>query len=377
MQFKRNLWILPLLLIGFLILASISCTPTKEISDTDPEEESVDTDASDTELQAFNDRGDLRFVFYNVENLFDTRDNPEKLDEEFLPYGIKGWKQERYEDKLRKIFKVMVNVGGWELPELIGFCEIENRFVLEELIRKTPMSRESYGIIHEESPDIRGIDLGLMYRKDKFQPIDHEAIRIDFPFDSIYKTRDLLRIEGVVNNVDTIHIFLCHFPSRRGGQAVSEPKRMYVASQVRAKVDSIQRAQPNANIIITGDFNDEPNNQSILEGLRAKGDWEGLQPGELYNYMYPYQVNEGKGTYKYSGYWNMLDQFIVSQPLTKETGTLYVKPNSGQIYKRSWLLEDDPEAPGRKPFRTYGGAYYYGGYSDHLPIYLDLFFRRN
>ncbi|MCP4122984.1 MAG: endonuclease [Bacteroidetes bacterium] len=322
---------------------------------------------------AFSDRGDLRFVFYNVENLFDIFNDTTTIDEEFLPYGIKGWNRERYDDKLHKIFKVLVNTGGWELPEIIGLCEIENRLVLQDLLNRTPLARERYGIIHEDSPDARGIDLGFLFRKDKFIPIGHEAIQIDFPFDSI-TTRDILRIEGLVNKRDTLHIFLCHFPSRRGGQAVSEPKRMYVAGRVRAKVDSILQAQPGARIIITGDFNDEPTNKSIQEGLLSTGSWNDLAPAELHNYMHSFKVDDGLGTYKYQGYWNMLDQFMISAGLTLPKGEVYLKENSAQIFKRDWLMQEDPDAPGEKPFRTFGGAYYYGGYSDHLPIYLDIFF---
>ena len=355
----------------YLGSVSVSCSSSSSTSVTKDQDQKTEAPADEV---AFGDRGDVRFVFYNVENLFDTYDDTTKHDEEFLPWGMKGWKTDRYEDKLQKIFKVLVNVGGWQLPDIIGLCEIENRFVLEEVIRRTPLRRENYGIIHEESPDARGIDLGLLYRKDRFIPLDHEAIRIDFPFDTVYKTRDLLRVEGLVNKRDTVHIFLCHFPSRRGGQVASEPKRLYVASQVRAKVDSIMAAQPGANIIITGDFNDEPTNKSIYEVLQAKGEWSGLEQGEMYNYMHPMQVNEGRGTYKFQGYWNMLDQFIISQPLMNGDNNVYVKENSAQIYQREWLMQDDDEAPGRKPFRTYGGAFYYGGYSDHLPIYLDLFF---
>jgi predicted extracellular nuclease len=323
---------------------------------------------------AFADRGDLRFVFYNVENLFDIYDDTVKQDDEFLPWGLKGWSRDRYEEKLRKIFKVLVNTGGWEMPDMIGMCEIENRFVLRELLEKTPLSREDYGIIHEESPDARGIDLGFLYRRDKFTPIGHEAVRIKFPSGSSYRTRDLLRIEGLVNNRDTLHIFLCHFPSRRGGETASEPRRLHVAAVVRARIDSILGVQPGARIIVTGDFNDEPSNNSIYEVLQAKGSWTGLEKGQLYNYMHPYQTKEGRGTYKYGGFWNMLDKFIISQGLMHPGGHVYAKPNSAQIYQRPWLMTDDDDAPGRKPFRTYGGAYYYGGYSDHLPIYLDLFF---
>lgn len=320
-------------------------------------------------------RGDIRFVFYNTENLFDTYDDPAKIDEEFLPWGIKGWNRERYEDKLHKIFKVMVNIGGWELPDLIGLCEIENRAVLEDLLNKTPLSREKYGIIHEDSPDARGIDVGFLYRRDKFLPIEHEAIHIDLPDDSV-TTRDILRIKGALDKRDTVHIFICHFPSKRGGQAVSEPKRIYVAGVLRAKVDSLLAADPDAAIIITGDFNDEPLNISIHDVLKAGGNWNEMDSDSLYNFMYRKQADDGRGSYKYGGFWDMLDQFIVSKGLMEGRKGIYVSPSSGQIYEAPWLLEEDPEAPGMKPFRTYGGAYYYGGYSDHLPIYLDIYFNK-
>ena len=306
--------------------------------------------------------------------MFDTKDDTLKADEEFLPWGMKGWKTERYEDKLKKIFKVMVNVGAWELPEMIGLCEIENRFVLEELIRKTPLARENYGIIHEESPDARGIDLGFIYRRDAFTPLKHEVVRINFPFDE-YKTRDILHVEGLVNKKnDTLHIFLCHFPSRRGGQVVSEPKRKYVATQLRRSVDSIRQIQPDANIIITGDFNDEPTNKSIYEVLKAKENWDNIVDGDLFNFMHHFKVKEGKGTYKYQGYWNMLDQYIITPSLMNENNGVFVKRNSAQIYEQPWLIQEDSDNPGNKPFRTFGGSTYLGGYSDHFPIYLDLFF---
>ncbi|MCB0501626.1 MAG: endonuclease [Bacteroidetes bacterium] len=357
------------ILLLFIINCIVACSSTKQNTESKDE---VKTPVD----EAFEDRGDIRFVFYNVENLFDTKDDTLKADEEFLPWGMKAWKTERYEDKLKKIFKVLVNVGGWELPEMIGFCEIENRFVIEELLRKTPLSRGNYGIIHEDSPDARGIDLGFIYRKEAFLPLNHNIIRINFPFDE-YKTRDILHVEGLINNKqDSIHVFLCHFPSRRGGQVASEPKREYVAAQLRRAVDSILVVQPQARIIITGDFNDEPTNNSIYKVLNAKENWENQNKGDLFNFMHAYQTKEGKGTYKYEGYWNMLDQFMVSESLRDSSNQVYLKKNSAQIYQQPWLMQEDPENPGDKPFRTYGGAFYYGGYSDHLPVYLDIFFRR-
>jgi predicted extracellular nuclease len=361
----------------FMIFA-VACSSTKTTTESQNKETAKNKEEiQEPDTEAFLDRGNIRFVFYNVENLFDTYDDTLTQDDEFLPWGMQAWNKERYEDKLKKIFKVLVNVGGWELPEMIGLCEIENRFVLEELINRTPLSRENYGIIHEDSPDARGIDLGFLYRKDAFFPIKHEAIRITFPMSPETKTRDILYIEGLINNKkDKLHIFVCHFPSRRGGQIDSEPRRNYVAEQIRAKMDSILNVNAAANIIVTGDFNDEPTNNSILNVLQAKGDWNGLQPNELHNYMYNFKVEQGLGTYKFQGYWNMLDQYMVSQGLMNPESKVFLKQNSAQIYSKQWLLTEDTDNPGQKPFRTYGGAIYYGGYSDHLPIYLDIFFNK-
>lgn len=361
---KNNLYIW----ITFLVFAFIvSCKSVKT---------SVEPEVKAQKDIYQKDRGDIRFVFYNVENLFDMFDDPEKNDDEFLPWGMNGWKSERYHLKLRQIFKVMVNIGGWELPEMIGFCEIENRFVLEELLKKTPLSKGNYGIIHEESPDARGIDVGFMYRKEAFIPITHEAIRINFPDNPDYKTRDILYIQGVANLKDTLNIFVCHFPSKRGGAVASEPRRVFVAEQLRKKVDELKKKNPNANIVITGDFNDEPNSKSIAETLRAKGDWDNLKEGELFNFMFNLKEKQGLGTYKFQGFWDLIDQFMVTQAMLNPENNVYVKRTSGQIYSQDWLLEEDMEAPGKKPYRTYLGSRYQGGYSDHLPVFLDIYFRK-
>ena len=364
------------ILIICVSLIIVSCDSTKQTASTiDEVDEKKEVD------DFYSNRGDLRFAFYNVENLFDTFDDTLKHDEEFLPYGIKAWNQGRYNDKLRNIFKVMVNVGGWELPEIIGVCEIENRFVLEQLLQRTPFSEFNYGIIHEESLDARGIDVGFLYRRDYFIPVDHEIIRITFPMPEFasYRTRDLLHITGVVNKSDTLDIFICHFPSRRGGEEVSEPKRIYVAQQVRNRIDEILADRPNANVIVTGDFNDEPTNKSLAEVIRGRENWEDVKPGsgDMFNFMYTMKTKQGLGTYKYQAFWNMLDHFIVSEGLMDNNSKTYVTPSSAHIFNTNWLTTEDEAAPGMKPNRTYGGAYYYGGFSDHFPIFLDIYFNNS
>jgi predicted extracellular nuclease len=345
-------------------------TPTKTIVETQGTKIEPSPKSRDDQ------RGDLRFVNYNVENLYDTYDDTTKDDEEFLPWGLKGWNKERYNQKLKNIFKVLVNVGGWEMPEIVAVQEIENRRVLEDLINLTPMSEYKYGVIHEDSPDNRGVDVGFLYRRDKFTPLQHGVIRIKFPFDTLVKTRDILMVKGLVNKMkDTVTIFVFHSPSRRGGEVASEPRRVYVAEQARIRIDSILNRNPESKIILLGDFNDEPDNKSILDVLRGKGEINNLQQGDMYNFMYDLKMNKGLGTYKFQEFWNCIDNLIISQGLLSDKSTTYCKPNSGQIFTADWLVAPDDQAPGVKPIRTYSGPQYLGGFSDHLPVYLDLYFR--
>ncbi len=335
----------------------------------------ISTQISTLSNEPIKKRGDVRMVTYNVENLFDIKDDSLKDDSEFLPYGMKNWNYEKYTNKIRQLYKVIANIGGDNMPDILCLTEIENRYVLQDLIERSPLNDFDYGIIHEESPDPRGIDVGFLYRKTTFIPLRHDIIRIKFPMDSTSKTRDILMVEGLLNNFDTIHIFVCHFPSRRGGEVASEPRRSFVASQVRIRVDSLLDINPNANIIITGDFNDEPTNNSIYDTLNAKGNLDSKNNRELYNFMYDMKVNKGLGTYKFQGYWNMLDHYIVSRSLLTGKNKLLTPPDAAEIFKPSWLEQADDEAPGTKPFRTYAGPNYYGGYSDHFPVFLDIFFR--
>jgi len=319
-------------------------------------------------------RGDLRFVSYNIENLFDTYDDSLKQDNDFLPWGMYGWNEERYNKKLKNIYKVLVNLGGWELPELIALYEIENRRVLDDLIERTPLSKYGYRVIHHDSPDARGIDVGFLYRKDHFIPLQDQAIPVTFPFDTLSKTRDILFLSGIVNKRDTLHFFLCHFPSRRGGESTSEPRRIYAAELVRKKIDSLLLDNPGSNILVAGDFNDEPADRSISEVLRARGDTNELQHGDLFNYMYALK-EKGLGTYKYQAFWNMLDQVMVSAAMLNVSNKIYALPSSARIFSPDWLSQPDDMSPGNKPYHTYVGPNYLGGYSDHYPIYLDLYSR--
>ncbi len=324
-------------------------------------------------LRAFERKNEqaLRIAFYNVENLFDTINDPHTNDDEFLPTSDRKWNGFKYHEKLNHIYKTLTALGGWDAPAIIGFCEIENRFVLNELITKTPWKKLKYNIIHEDSPDRRGIDVGLIYRAEKFKPIKHEAIRLNFPFDTATKTRDILYVKGLVFKKDTLHVFVNHWPSRSGGQAASEPRRIFAAQKIRHYVDSICIKDPDANIIIMGDFNDEPGDKSLLETLRAKPTKEELNGCDLYNSSYIY-FKQGKGTEKYKEHWAVLDQIILSSALVTRSHGLVVENGVSYIFDAPWLLEEDTKYLGTMPFRTYAGPRYLGGYSDHLPVFVDI-----
>lgn len=312
----------------------------------------------------------IRCMFYNVENLFDTVNDSLTNDEEFLPDGTRSWTASRYWEKLDHIFKTMLALGEWEPPGLVGLCEVENRSVLFDLVSRTPLRKLEYQIIHEESPDPRGIDVALLYRPDQFRPLSHKTYPVIFPGEERARTRDVLYVKGTVFRKDTVHIFINHWPSRAGGQESSAPRRQYVAGLVRSLSDSILRRDPAAAILITGDFNDEPGDESLRHHLKALPDTQHLRSTALYNLMYPY-MEKGLGTEKHEAHWNLLDQFIVSGSLLQEHH-LHADHKTAYIFAADWLLETDERYLGQRPFRTYAGPRYLGGYSDHLPVYLDL-----
>lgn len=312
-----------------------------------------------------------RIMFYNVENLFDTVDDSLKRDEDFTPTGMKGWSKRKYETKLKNIYQTIAGVGDWNMPAIIGLCEIENRFVLEELVNKTPLQRFDYQIVHEESPDKRGIDVGLLYHPEKFTYLSHETLPIQFPFDTASRTRDVLLVTGKVFDQDTIHVFVNHWPSRFGGHIETDPKRAVVAQTVRDKVLAIYQKNPTANIIIMGDLNDHPYDDSVAKVLKAKRDTTNLTFNDLYNLTAENEAR-GEGTHKHKDHWGILDHLIVSPSLLQGKKGLGISSNRAVIFKAPWLIEKEEKGLGERPFRTYIGARFHDGYSDHLPIFLDL-----
>lgn len=312
----------------------------------------------------------LRFMFYNVENLFDPFDDSLTNDNEFTEAGERHWNYGKFKTKLNHIFKTIVAVGNPQPPAVIGLCEIENRFVLNQLVYKTPFSKFDYRIVHEESPDRRGIDVGLLFDPKRFELISHEAIHIYFPFDPESKTRDILYVKGKVYQMDTVHIFINHWPSRYGGQMATDPKRKWVADLLKSKTDSIFSVESHPNIIIMGDFNDYPDDESLRSHLEA-GTLS--DSSKLVNLMLPYAGDYSRGSHKYQQEWGTLDQIIVSKYLLLQPHSLQVLHQEAKIFNASYLLEPDEKFLGQRPYRTFVGFKYVGGYSDHLPVFFDIF----
>jgi endonuclease/exonuclease/phosphatase family metal-dependent hydrolase len=318
-------------------------------------------------------RNAARIMFYNVENLFDTEHDSLKFDQQFLPEGDHRWDKRKYWAKQKKIAQVITAVGGWEMPTVVGLAEIENIHTLLNLVHHTQLKSTNYHIIHHESPDRRGIDVALLYREEKFQLLFDSAISIRFPFDTASRTRDILYVKALLFDSDTVHFVVTHWPSKYGGAFVTIPKRVYVAQQIRKLTDAIMQENPNANIIIMGDLNDTPDEKSLMEGLQAVApDSNSTEP--LFNLMLPL-IAAGQGTHFYKGptgaEWSFIDQFIVSRGLYNARHGVRIKNNKPMVFRAPFLLEKN-NAGLEIPNRSYIGMKYHGGYSDHLPVYLDL-----
>jgi len=314
---------------------------------------------------AINEKGKTAIVvFYNVENLFDTLNDPLTNDDAFTPDGKNGWNTNRYKDKINKISSAIRGIDDL-YPTMIGLCEVENKAVLKDLTSSASLKLGNYEIIHFDGPDKRGIDVALLYAKKKFKPSYREAIRINLP-DSARSTRDILYVKGRLRNGPELHIFVNHWPSRHGGVKSSEHKRIAAANSLRKQIDSLQTVDPGVHIICMGDFNDYPENNSIAETL-GKGKEQTSLP--LCNLM-KYPSKALRGSYNYRGQWGFLDQIIVSCSLQNSE-----LPN---VLDRATAAHYTPEMIYTNkngedyPNRTYGGSNYYGGFSDHLPVYTVL-----
>lgn len=313
-------------------------------------------------------RRNMTVAFYNVENLFDLKDEPGKEDSEFTPEGKKEWNLVRYQKKLKDVSRVISAINEGDLPEIVGLCEVENKKVLTDLIHTDILARGKYRIVHHESPDFRGIDCALIYRPAEFKVLEHFAIPVHFENDPEYTTRDILYVKGRTRNWEKFHVFVNHWPSRIGGVEQTKSKRKRVAEVLKSKIDSLAgETSSREHILVIGDMNDEPTNESLQKILNARSP-ENFENG-LVNLMFPEDA-EGRGSYNYEGNWNMLDNIIVSPGLLDDKGFQCIEMK-GFVYHDDWMeyTRNDGEI---SPDRTYGGSNYYGGVSDHFPVYIRL-----
>lgn len=296
----------------------------------------------------------LSFVlmFWNVENFFDPFDNPDKDDDAFTPAGEKHWTWSRFSRKKNMVAKTIVSVADryGELPAIAGLCEVENKMVLRALVTDSPLAEAAdYGFIHRESPDRRGIDVALLYRKDTFVPIKIDSLRIEnFP------TRDILYVKGLVRGeegLDTLHIFVNHWPSKLGGSRRTSDRRQEAASLLKNVLDSLMGTPGPKDIVVMGDFNDTDPGTGVPQMTRLKPEAQGR--------------DSPSGTLRFKGKWEQIDHFFVSEALFRNR-------LAETIYSMPFLLEEDKSFLGVKPRRTYTGPHYNGGVSDHLPIVLSI-----
>jgi len=325
-------------------------------------------------------------VFYNVENLTDPSDDPVKDDDAFTPGGEMHWTPQRLERKAFGIFRVLSHIGAGELPAIVCLAEVENRWVLQYLVSHTPLSAGNYRIVHQDAPDRRGMDVALLLRSAGPQYLGARFIRVSLSGAQNPATRDILYARFRAPSGDTLHLFVNHWPSRSGGTALTEPLRLQAASVLHHHTDSIFDRNPAASVVVTGDFNYGPEQKSLREVLGAVAlPYLGRQgsPGgrdtsseptalalpQLYNLMLPCPE---PGTYKYQGIWECIDQIILSGSMLVKDNGWTADPEGARVFHPEYLLEEDKQFMGKKPFRSYTGPRYHGGYSDHLPVYMDI-----
>ncbi|MCL1938457.1 MAG: endonuclease [Candidatus Azobacteroides sp.] len=316
-------------------------------------------------------------MFYNVENLFDTINAPDKADDEFTPEGFRHWTPKRYYRKINHLAKVITSIGGWDTPALIGLCEVENDKVINDLIFRSPLRKMQYRYLITESDDPRGLNVALLYQRNQFKYLYHDCIRLIFSKNQQKKTRDILHVTGIVITGDTLDVFVCHFPSRRGGQSESEPDRIEAASVVLSEVDRLTAQRSRPNILIMGDFNDEPSNKSMLQILHARPLTETNDRNELYNLFLVIEEKSIVGSYKFGDRWNFLDQIIVSGDLLNPANDLHVLPETATIFHKEFLSTEDRTYGGIRPKKTFHGHKYEGGFSDHFPIVVQIATKRD
>ena len=306
-------------------------------------------------------------MFYNVENFYDTINDPNTNDDEFTPQAKVPWTGERLNTKIKHIGQVVTDIVKPNIPDIIGFAEVENKDVLLMLTSSPALAKYKYAIVHYDSPDERGIDVALLYNPKTFTVIDSEPLKVVLPNND--RTRDILYVKGRIHTGEILHVFINHWPSRRDGKEISEPKRMAAASVLRSKLDNIEKMDAKADVLIMGDFNDEPSDKSFTKGLQALSTDTVFVKCNLYDLLYP-QFKKGEGSLYYND-WDLFDQIIVTGNMLMKHKGLRTSVADAGIFKADYLLYEDKNGT-KRPNRTSSSSKYFGGYSDHLPVYLKL-----
>lgn len=311
--------------------------------------------------------------FYNLENLFDTIDAPDVRDEEFTPGSEKQWDDNRYQRKLQNMASVIAGIGGAEgvvAPAIMGLCEMENLEVLEDLVATDRLKAFNYQIIHQDSPDERGIDVALIYRAEFFNPESFNFVPLIIEGedgDRIY-TRDQLVVSGKLDG-EMLHLIVNHWPSRYGGKERSIPLRNAAAELTRSLVDSIIGLDADARVIVMGDLNDDPVDVSVKKYLRAGVTPQDVDSDSLFNATAPLFF-QGRGTLCYRDFWNLFDQIVVTPNLMQEkSGWNHIVKT--EIYDKQYVRQQEGDYSGY-PYRTFVGNWYHGGFSDHFASYIVL-----
>ena len=313
-------------------------------------------------------------AFYNLENLFDTINDPNKFDEYSPIMELKSNQGEAYRRKVHNMAKVIADIGYTDTkntPSIIGLCEIENKTVLDDIVNDSLLRHKDYGIIHYDSSDSRGIDVALLYQKKIFTPLSTSSHELKIYDDQNQKrvyTRDQLLVSGQLED-DLIHIIVNHWPSRRGGEAKSRPKRIAAAKLNKHLLDSLHMINPYAKVFIMGDLNDNPNNASVKNILDPKTDKSKVSLKSLYNPFSDF-FRDGLGTTAYRDSWSLFDQIMMTTPLLDKNYHSYRFYKAG-IFNKYYLIDQKGKYKGY-PFRSWSNGSFSNGYSDHFPVYIYL-----
>ena len=311
--------------------------------------------------------------FYNLENLFDTVDDPTIKDEEFTPDGSKAWTEEKYKEKLANMAYVISQMGTDLTPNgvsILGISVIENRKVVEDLLKEPQIAGRGYEIIHYDSPDFRGIDVGLIYNPKHYEVTKSTPIAVDISVGDLKRTtRDILHVEGLFDG-EPLHILVNHWPSRRGGEKKSAWKRNKAAKMCRTVIDSLEMATPGVKVIVMGDLNDDPTNESVRSHLKAVANKKDLKKNRFLFNPYEDIYRRGLGSNAYRDAWSLFDQLIMTESLTNEDQDGYYF-HKAQVFNKKFLIQRSGQYKGY-PMRTFSFDKYQGGYSDHFPSFIYL-----